>query len=65
MVERRKTEAIASRYQRAKGGISLSSKEKKNYESNTEDETDPDQANNNKNPLQLWEGGGLGEDMSN
>ena len=53
MVERRKTKTMAARRQRAKRGINLSNKEKKNYESNTKDETDPDQAGNDKNPLQL------------
>lgn len=45
MVERRKTEAMAAKRQRARGGISLSSEEGGNYESDTGDETDPDQAN--------------------
>ncbi len=53
IVERRKTKAIAAKRQRAKGGISLSSEEEKNYESDTKDETDPNQANNDKNLLQL------------
>ncbi len=57
MVERRKTEAIAAKRQRARGGISLSSEEEENYESDTEDETDLDQANNDENSLQLWEEG--------
>ncbi len=53
MVERRKTEAMAAKRRRARGGISLSSEEEENYESDTGDETDPDQADDNKNPLQL------------
>ena len=51
MVERRKTEAIATKRYRDRGGISLSNEEERNYESNTRDDTDPDQANN-KYPLQ-------------
>lgn len=54
MVERRKTEAMAAKRQRARGGISLSSEEGGNYESDTGDETDPDQAND-EYLLQLWE----------
>ncbi len=53
MVERRKIEAIATKHRRARGGISLSNEEEENYESDTKDETDPDQADNNKNLLQL------------
>ena len=41
--------------QKARGGINLSSEEEKNYKSNTKDETDLDQAGNDKNLLQLWE----------
>ena len=44
---------MAAKRQRAKGGISLSSEKKENYESDIGDETDTDQANNNENPLQL------------
>ncbi len=44
---------MAMKRQRTRGGISLSSKEKKNYESDTRNKTDPDQVNNDKNPLQL------------
>lgn len=54
IVERRKTEAMAAKYWRAGEEISLSSKEKKNDENDTRDETNPDQANN-KYLLQLWE----------
>lgn len=32
--------------QKARRGISLSCEKKRNYKSNTKDETDPDQANN-------------------
>ena len=53
MMERQKIEAIAARRQRAKGGISLSNKKEENYESDTRDETDLDQAGDDKNPLQL------------
>ena len=53
MVERQKIEAMAARCQRARGGISLSSKEEENYESDTGDKTDSDPAGNDKNPLQL------------
>ena len=40
--------------------MSLSSKEEENYESDTRDETDLDQAGNDKNLLQLWEEGAGG-----
>ncbi len=53
MVERRKTKAMAAKRRRARGGISSSNEEEKNYESDTRDETDSDQANDDKNPLQL------------
>lgn len=46
MVERRKTEAMAVKHYRYKGGISLFSEEKANYESDTKDNTDSDQVNN-------------------
>ena len=55
IVERQKTKTIAARCQRTRGRISLLSKEKKNYESDSGDETDLNQAGDNKNPLQLWE----------
>lgn len=42
IVERRKTEAMAAKCQRTKRGISLSSKEKEDYESNTGDKMDLD-----------------------
>ena len=57
MMKKRKTETMAARRQRARGGISLSNEEEKNYKSDTENETNPDQAGNNKNPLQFREGG--------
>ena len=53
MVEKEKTKAMAARRQKAKRGISLSNEEEENYENDTGDETDPDQANNDKNLLQL------------
>ncbi len=53
MVERWKIEAMAAKRQRARGGISSSSEEVENYESDTGDETVPDQANDDENPLQL------------
>ncbi len=53
MIERRKTEAMAARGQRARRGISLSNKEEEKYESNTRDETDPNQIGNDENLLQL------------
>lgn len=53
MVEKRKIEAMATKYQRIRGGISLFSEEKENYESNIRDKTDPDQPGNDKYPLQL------------
>ena len=53
IVEKQKTKTIAARHQRARGGICLSSEEKKNYESDTKDKMDPNQANNDKNSLQL------------
>ncbi len=57
IVEKQKTEAMVAKRWRARRGISLSSEKMKNYKSNTGDETNPDQADNDKNPLQLWEGG--------
>ena len=48
--ERRKAEAIAEKRRRARGGMSLSSE--KEDESNTKNDTDPDQAED-KYPLQL------------
>ncbi len=53
MVERRKTEAMATKCRRTRGGISLSNEEEENYESDTGDETDPNQAEDDKNLLQL------------
>ena len=64
MVEKRKTKAIAAKRQRARREISLSIEEKKNYESDTADERDPDQANNDKNHCNS-ERGGPREDTSN
>ncbi len=53
IVERRKTEAIVAKRQRVRRGISLFSEEKENYESDTGDEMDINQADDNKNLLQL------------
>ena len=53
MMERQKTKAIAARRQRTRRRISLSSEKEENYESDIRDKTDPDQAGNDKNPLQL------------
>ena len=44
---------MAARYQKAIGEISPFSKKEKNYESKTRDETDLNQAGNDKYPLQL------------
>ena len=44
---------MATRRQKARKGISLSSEKEENYESDTRDKTDPDQAGNDKNPLQF------------
>ncbi len=44
------------KYQKAKRkNSSLFNKKKDNYENNTVDETDSDQAGNNNKPLQVWE----------
>ena len=51
-MKRRKTKAMAAKRQRARGGIHLSSEEKEDYESNTRDEIDSDQADD-KYLLQL------------
>ena len=48
---------MAAKRQKARGGISLSSKEEDYYENGTGDETDLDQAGNDKNLLQLGEEG--------
>ena len=53
IVERQKTEAMAAKCRRAREGISSSNEKEENYESDTRDETDPNQVGNNKNPLQL------------
>ncbi len=53
IVERRKTEVMTATRQRARGRISLLSEEEEIYKSDTRYETDPDQADNNENPLQL------------
>ena len=53
MVERSKIEAMATKCRRIKKEISLSTEEKKNYENNIRDETDPNYASNDKNLFQL------------
>ncbi len=53
IVERQKTKTMAIKCRRARGGISLSSEEEENDETETGDEIDPDQADNDENPLQL------------
>ncbi len=53
MVERQKIETIATTRRRARGGISLTNEMEENYESDTGDETDLDQAKDDKNLLQL------------
>lgn len=50
LVEKWRTRAMAAKCQRAKKGVSLSNEEEGNYESDTRDETDPDQANNKYSP---------------
>lgn len=52
MIEKQKTKAMATKWKRARGGISLSNEEEGNYKSDTKDETNPDQVNN-KYLLQL------------
>ena len=52
-MKRQKTKAIAARCQRAKRRINLSNEKEENYESDTRDETDLDQAGDDKNSLQL------------
>lgn len=54
MMEKRKIKAMAAKRQRAKKRISLSNKKKRNYESDTGDKTDLDQANN-EYLLPIWE----------
>ncbi len=44
---------MAAKCRRARGGISSSSEEGENYKSDTGDETDPDQAEDDENLLQL------------
>lgn len=50
MMEKRKIEAIVTKHQKVKRRISLSSKEKGNYENDTRNKTDISQTSNNKNP---------------
>ena len=46
MVERQKTEAMAAKRYRDRRRTSFSSKKEGNYESDTKNDVDPDQANN-------------------
>lgn len=46
IVEKQKIEAIASKYQKARGGISLFNKKKENYKHVNKNKTDLDQVNN-------------------
>ncbi len=52
-MKKQKIKAMSMKCQRARGRICLFSEEEKNYKSDTGDKTDPDEADNNKNPLQL------------
>lgn len=54
MVERWRSKAIAGKHQIAREEIGLSTKEEENYESNTRDETNLDQAND-EYLLSNWE----------
>ena len=54
-MEKRKIKTIAARCQKVRGRISLLSEEEENYENDTRDKMDWDQAGNDKNLLQLWE----------
>lgn len=56
IVEKQKTEAMAAKRWRIERGISLSNKKEKNYESDTGDKTNLDQADNGKSSLLFWEG---------
>lgn len=51
IIEKRKIEAMAAKYCRARVRISSSSADKENYESDTKDNTDLGKAANNKNLL--------------
>ena len=53
MIERQKTETIVTKCYKDRKRISLSSRDERNYKSNTRDNTNPDQANG-KYLLQLW-----------
>lgn len=46
MIKKRKTQAIAAKYQKARRGISMFKKEKENYNGDTKNKIDSDQANN-------------------
>ena len=53
IVEKRKIEVIAAKCCRNRRRISLSSKEEENYDSNTADNTDPDQTKGKYRVLRL------------
>lgn len=53
MVKRQKIEAMAIKRRKDRGEIILFSREKENHESETKDDTDPDQAKD-KYQLQIW-----------
>ena len=52
-MKRQKIEALVVKCQKARGEISLFSKEKKNYKSDTRNQIDLDQVSNNQKLLQL------------
>ena len=51
MMERQKTKAMVAKCQKAKRRISSFSKNEENYENNTENKTDSNQTDNDKNLL--------------
>ena len=48
---KQKIEVTVAKHQKTRGGICLSSKKVENYESEIQDEIDPDSASNDKNLL--------------
>ena len=61
IIEKRKIKIMMAKHWRAKSKISLPFKEKENYESNTRDKMNSDQADNDKNWYQFWEEGAGGK----
>lgn len=53
IMKKRKTEVITAKLHRIRGGISLFSKKEENYECDTGDKMNPDQAGAERNLLQL------------